>query len=275
MNKKISLLGIGVFLPLFSFCQFWEFGVMGGVSNYMGDLSPTPVVIAETHAATGILIRANFTRYFTLKTNCYYGTISGDDRNASSDPIKLNRNLSFVSNILDVGANAEYNFSGYQANKNKYKASPYAFIGLSMFHFNPKATLPGGTELIALQPQGTEGQGTTLYNDREKYSLTEISVPFGVGAKVNFAHFMGFGVEAGLRKTFTDYLDDVSKTYVEKDILDRERTDNYAFLLSNKTGDPTLASETMRGNPKTKDWYMFAGATLTFTILPPYCYKFR
>jgi hypothetical protein len=40
-----------------------------------------------------------------------------------------------------------------------------------------------------------------------------VAIPFGIGAKMNVSKKVGIGLEWGPRKTFTDYLDDVSGTY--------------------------------------------------------------
>lgn len=285
MNKLKTLL-IGVFLiPLFANAQFWEVGVMLGASNYAGDLSPDPVTISETNPAFGAIVRANIKPTFTLKGNAYYGKISGDDKN-SSDPRNKRRNLNFRSNVLDIGINAEWNIFGFEAGGKKNRFTPYLFGGASVFHFNPEAYYDINPNddvegnWVRLQPLGTEGQGTTKYNDREKYALTQVSIPFGFGLKYNLGGPFNLGMEAGLRKTFTDYLDDVSTTYVENDIL---KSAHGVESLSARLADRSepfgnfgseYKGQYQRGNSSTMDWYGFVGVTFTYTILPQVCFKF-
>jgi hypothetical protein len=264
-----------VFLtPLFAFAQLWEVGVMLGGSAYSGDLTPGLIDLKQINPAGGILVRANITKYITIKGNAYYGSISGDDRDATSDKNKI-RNLSFKSDIVDIGANCEINLTGFVPNNPHYTTSPYLFAGLAVFAFDPKGYDETTHSWVRLQPLGTEGQGTPRYNDRTKYALTQVSIPFGVGLKHCFDPHWNFGLEFGWRKTFTDYLDDVSSTYVENAYLSNF-SGPLAARMSNKTlnKDTNLDRNSYRGNPTALDWYMFGGIIISYNILSPPCYKF-
>jgi opacity protein-like surface antigen len=273
--KRVLILLAGALLPLLANAQYWEIGGMLGASNYSGDLSPSLVVIGETHPAVGGIVRYNLTPNWTLKGNAYYGRISGSDANATNEVSKA-RNLNFRSDVLEIGGNLEWNLKGYKVGSRNNRFSPYLFAGLSIFKFDPEGLDNTGDsatmEWVRLQPLGTEGQGTTKYNDRKKYSLTQVSIPLGAGIKYNFSGNWTFGVEAGMRKTFTDYLDDVSTTYVEPNIL-AEAYGDLSVRMSNKT-DIAYGPNKERGNATNKDWYMFAGLTLTYTIMPRKCYEF-
>ncbi|WP_315822795.1 hypothetical protein [Paraflavitalea speifideaquila] len=77
--------------------------------------------------------------------------------------------------------------------------------------------------------------------------------------------------EVGLRKTFTDYLDDVSTRYVDPFILAQEKGLKAVEMSYRggelKDGDPNYPPvDALRGNAKTKDWYYFQGLTLTIGI---------
>ena len=273
MTKKIIIACIGVLItPLFAFAQFWELGIMVGGSAYNGELTPGLIDMKQIHPAGGALVRANITKYITVKGNVYYGEISGTDADATTAKNKA-RNLSFRSTMLDIGANCEINLMGFVANSRIYTTSPYFFIGLSVFSFDPQAFDSVSNQWVRLQPLGTEGQGTPRYNDRQKYALTQISIPFGLGLKHNFSEHWNIGLEFGVRKTFTDYLDDISSTYVEYDYLSHF-SGALAARMSNRTGNLSLGPATYRGNPQTNDWYMFGGITLTYTIIMPPCYRF-
>jgi hypothetical protein len=271
---QVLLFKLIFLLPVITYAQYWEVGALLGASNYSGDLVKGVISFRETKPAGGAIIRYNINPWFTLKTDIYFGTITGDDRHSNSTDMKI-RNLSFKSNILDIGINGELNLTGYKSGHPIYKTSPYIFFGISVFRFNPKAEYEG--KWVPLQPLCTEGQGTTKYNDREKYSLTQISIPLGVGYKFAITRFWNIGVEIGARSTFTDYLDDVSTTYVEKDVLESAYGEK-SYYLSNRSaegGHPMdYTSEDSRGDPTKKDWYYFAGITITYSILPNRCYKF-
>ena len=256
---------------------------MFGGANYSGELSQDPVTLKETHPAGGAFLRYNLNPKWTIKGNCYYGEISGNDSNGTSAKHKA-RGLSFISPILDIGANVEYNFFGFEAGGRKNHFSPYIFAGLSVFHFNPQAYYAANSReqgsYIALQPLGTEAQGTTYNNGQDKYNLTQISIPFGIGVKLNVYENYNVGFELGWRKTFTDYLDDVSGLYPATGVLKFQTGSVAAEHLSNpeyyKTGNNLVApnSKVYRGDPTTMDWYMFAGITISYTFLPSPCFSF-
>ena len=259
---------------MLSYSQYWEVGVLLGASNYRGDLVDNIINLKETKAATGAIIRYNLNPWLSLKSNFYYGTIGGDDKYSNIAEHKL-RNLSFTSSLLDIGLQTEINLTGYKSGHSIYKSSPYIFIGLSVFRFNPRAEYQD--TIYDLQSLCTEGQGTTKYNDRQKYSLTQIAIPFGFGWKKTLGRFWNIGLEIGVRATFTDYLDDVSTTYVEPDVL-IAAYGRHSAALSNRTGETgnyqNYNSQNDRGDPTKKDIYMFAGVTITYSILPNKCYKF-
>ena len=261
---------------LFGYSQYWETGVYLGGSNYAGDLVDGTISLKETHPTFGAIVRYNINQWVTLKGDIYHGTISGKDAN-SSKFVREQRNLSFKSSVLDIGLQPEFNLRGYKSGHNYYNSSPYVFFGISIFRFNPKAYYNG--KWYALQPLCTEGQGTTKYNDREKYALTQVAIPFGFGWKYALNRNWNLGMELSARKTFTDYLDDVSSSYVPYDIILAQYGDISA-ALSNRTGevDPyqrePFDASVDRGNSTTNDWYYFAGFWVTYSILPNACYRF-
>lgn len=273
MVRKIILI-IFLFSSVSGFSQYWEVGAYLGGSNYTGDLVDGLITLKETHPTFGVIGRYNISPWITMKGNVYHGVISGADANSNND-VRKQRNLSFKSTILDIGIQPEFNLRGYKSGHPYYKSSPYVFIGISIFRFNPKAEFEG--KWYALQPLCTEGQGTTKYNDRQKYALTQVSIPIGFGWKYALNRNWNLGIELSAHKTFTDYLDDVSSTYVERDILQASYGDISA-KLSNRTGEvgtfQSYDATVDRGNSTTKDWYYFAGIFVSYSILPNRCYRF-
>jgi hypothetical protein len=261
--KLLKVLAICL-LPISSYGQYLEMGIFGGASNYLGDLAPTVFTPSETHPALGGFVKFNANRFIGFRLGVNHGTISGDD--SKHDEQRQLRNLSFKSTLTEVNLMAEINLFGFEPRGLQRRFSPYIFGGIALFKYNPKALYNG--QWVALQPLGTEGQGTSSYPDRTRYQLTQISLPLGAGIKFAMTPKWTLGLEVGLRKTFTDYLDDVSSTYIPSDILIAE-SGSLTYALSNRTGEylnsePVDYDDTnLRGDPNDKDWYMFGGITLS------------
>lgn len=243
-----------------------ELGVFVGVTNYMGDLSPTHVTSLEYHLATGIFGRYNIDDAISVKAHFYKGEISGADTNSGADSDRRGRNLSFVSKVLEFGVQGEYDLLSLIMAEDRL-GSIYVFGGISGFYFNPKASLNG--EWYELQPIGTEGQGN-INPDMKKYNRFQVAIPLGLGANIEVGDFSKIGFEFGVRKTFTDYLDDVSTQY--PDIAQLNELDPLAAQLSFRNEDYFKGDGTknpmgkVRGNPDHKDWYLFTGVQLSINI---------
>ncbi len=259
------------------FAQKSEFGLMLGTSFYNGELN-RKTLFMQPKFAFGGFYRHNFNEHFSGKLCFLYGNVEGNDA-LSANPEQIQRNLSFKSVVAEFSGQIEINFLPFVAGDTKTRFTPYIFGGFGIFKFNPKAFVDAGTYNInginytvansgyyALMPLGTEGQGTTGYPDRKKYSLTSFSIPFGIGFKFNIANGVGFGLEWGMRPTFTDYLDDVSTTYAEPIVLRSEYTDVAAVLSDRSIASTESNVGRQRGNSTNKDWYSFAVATLSYTI---------
>jgi hypothetical protein len=241
-----------------------EFGLFLGGSYYTGDLNPSGHFNRFTRPAGGALYRINVNPRFSAKAIASLGILEGDDAYSRNEAHR-NRNLSFKSKIMEFAVEGEFNFLPYSTGSKKLAiSSPYVFAGVAVYHFNPQGLL--GNRWIALQPVGTEGQGST-FSDEKPYSLTQFAIPFGVGLKINTAKRIGINFEWGLRKTFTDYLDDVSGKYVDPFLLGSEKGP-VAVALADKSFTQEGGSNTgrQRGNPYTKDWYAFAGVLITFKM---------
>ena len=126
-------------------------------------------------------------------------------------------------------------------------------------------------EWAALQPLHTEGQGTLEYPDRRPYKLTEVCFPFGMGAKFLIGKTVSLSVEYGFRKTLTDYIADVSKTYVGGDLL-RESVENgeLAATLADRSGEVVPgyvnAPGIKRGDDSLDDWYSYFHVSVGFSL---------
>lgn len=243
-----------------------EVGIFGGISTYNGDLSSSSFPFQQSHPAFGIFIRKAVYKGFSLRLGASFGKMSGADSLASDTSVKM-RNLDFQSNITDVHLLAEYNFFDYS----KTGFTPYVFVGISVYHFDPYTKDTAGLR-VYLPPLSTEGEGLDAYPDRKNYNLTQISIPFGVGVKYALSPVVNIGLEFRINKTFTDYLDDVSTTYVAENALLAERGPTavqYAYRTNELPGHKTEAYPAEgfpRGSAAHKDWYYFTGLTLSFNL---------
>ena len=237
-----------------------EIGIMGGGSYYLGDINSNH--FDYMMPSGGIVIRKNIDRRIVVKGELLLGYIRADDARNTNDTVKLNRNLHFRSPIYELSGQVEFNFLPYETGNSLYPFTPFIFAGVSLFRFNPKAEADNG-KWVALQPLVTEGQGTTSFQDRKKYALTQFSIPMGGGFKIAVNKTFNIILEYGIRKTFTDYLDDVSTTYTGGNLM----VSHLANEMSDRSLDGTKAIGEQRGNSKNNDWYTFTGITLSFKIL--------
>lgn len=250
-----------------NFASRSSLGFSIGGSYYIGDLNKYKH-FQNTHLSGGLVYRYHVNSRLELRGGIRYGKVEGHDSNASND-IQQQRNLSFNSEIFEVSAGIEFNYLNYKMGNDKYFFTPYLFIDIGVFQMDPKTEYKG--EEIRLQPLGTEGQGSSL-SDKDPYPLTQFVIPFGVGFKLNLGKRAAMSFEYGLRKTFTDYLDDVGAgNYIPSDELAKENG-NLAAQLSNPS-DEKFQMRGSRGNSATKDWYSMFGVSFTFTLgKPSTCY---
>jgi hypothetical protein len=256
----ITFIGLG-FTANAQYKENTEVGFIGGASYYLGDLNTTH--FNNSLPFGGIVIRKNIDRRFSYKAELLYLNIAGDDRDDATDTIAINRGLHFRSSVFELSGQIEFNFLPFEAGNALYTWTPFVYTGLSFFHFNPQAENKDGL-WVNLQELGTEGQGSTSFPERKKYPLTQLAIPLGGGLKIAVNPSFNIILEYGVRKTFTDYLDDVSKTYPLTNGGDISDITNATYEMSDPNG--THISGDQRGNPDKKDWYSFVGITLSFKL---------
>lgn len=259
-----TLIGLPVFAQRHT--NSAEIGIFLGGSYYIGDLNPIKH-FEFTKPAAGVAFRYNFNPRLSARANVLFGGMQGDD-SYSTFRGQEQRNLNFKSPLTEGSAQLEFNFLDYQIGNEKRKFSPYIFFGLAVFHFKPQGELNG--DWINLQPLATEGQGLAGGASKRKYKLTQLSIPFGVGIKTNLSQNIGLSIEWGIRKTFTDYLDDVSKRYYDPVALAAAHGATSAVMSDKSIGtDPNYTNTgRQRGNATTKDWYVFTGIILSLKLQP-------
>lgn len=274
MKKLILWLGCSFGVMFANAQNCTEFGYGLGFTGYLGDLQSPDFTYQTPGFANGFMIRQNFNPYFSARGFVNIARIRGDDE-TSFQQTHIDRNLSFRSDIYEIGLVGEYNilpFDGYNPHRNTnrrhFNFTPYVFAGINLFRFNPKTYYNG--RWVALQPLNTEGQNSTLSNE-SAYSLVQFALPFGLGVKFQVNDKIALNYEFGFRKTFTDYLDDVSGRYVDLNDLAAEKGSLSAQL--SYRGDERLSptaeypvAGAVRGNPDNKDWYMINMITMSYKL---------
>lgn len=240
-----------------------ELGVSLGQMYYIGDLNPF-IPFNHSKWSFSVMYRYNLYTRMSLRFNYTQGSVEANDQ-ASKNPLFLNRNLNFKSDIKELAGGIEFYYAnfyfGRTNGKKKIHGTCYLLAQLGMFYMNPTTTFNG--ETVELRPLGTEGQGTSL-SKKGTYSNFQPCLPLGVGAKAQVGKNVTVNFDIAIRKTFTDYIDDVkSATYADVSVLSASNGE-YAAILSNRSLDG--ARNGYRGNPTTKDWYVYAGAMVSIRL---------
>lgn len=247
------------------FAQRWHLGLSGGAANYQGDLQAKRIDFEQAGPVGGLSLEYELMYKVNLRAQFSFGKIQAYDQ-FSADKSLAQRNLNFQSELAEFSITGVYHL--FSINERRF--TPYIFGGLAVYHFNPY-TKDAFNNYYHLRPLSTEGQGLPEYPDRQPYNLTQLAIPFGGGVKLALSDRFILSGELGLRKLFTDYLDDVSTTYVDPFILQLRRGTK-ALELSYRGdelpgGNPLYPSlDQPRGSPKSKDWYYFTTATLQYRL---------
>jgi hypothetical protein len=249
--------------------QEGEFGFGIGAGHYFGDLN-TRARLNRAKIAGTIFFRKNFGNYIAVRIGATFAQLGYSDQYNAYNSYMYTRNLSFNTKIWELTLQGDFNFFRFMPGDPQYSFTPYITLGGGVFSYDPYAYLKG--EKIPLRPLGTEGQG--VVPGRKQYSSMAICIPFGAGIKYSFNEKINIAFEVLHRFTTTDYLDDVSKTYVSAATFPVNALDgsiSNAQLLSDRSyefGDPVGITNPgrQRGNSKQKDQYVTAMILLTFNL---------
>jgi Domain of unknown function (DUF6089) len=249
-------LALLLFISHSCIAQKWDAEIMQGLSGYNGDLTDKLFSSHTFGPATGFNLKYNLNYIVSLRGGIMCAGVSGNDKYDKQEDLKK-RNLNFRTNIVEANLCIEFNL----LEPEYFTVYPYLFAGIGVFHFNPY-TYDKNAHRVYLQPLGTEGQGLADYPDREPYSLTQFCIPFGGGIKMNLTKKFDLVYELSGRYLFTDYLDDVSKTYVNPQMLMTNSRPETAELAYRQAGNYVPCDGDIRGNPQKKDWYYVTGLKL-------------
>ena len=251
-----------------SVVQEGEFGFGVGAGHYFGDLN-TRARLNRAKIAGTIFFRKNMGNYIAVRLGASFAQLGYSDQYNTHNTYMYSRNLSFNSRVWELTLQGDFNFFRFMPGEPEFSFTPYITLGGGVFSFDPYAYLRG--EKIPLRALGTEGQGSALYPERKQYSSMAICIPFGAGVKYAFNERMNIAFEVLHRFTNTDYLDDISKTYVDPSVfpLNPDGSVSNAQLLHDRSyeiGEPIGIPNRQRGNSKQKDQFVTAMIHLTFNL---------
>jgi len=260
----------------------WEVGFNFGPSFFLGDLGGNSgkgtndlkdINFEFTKFMKGAFITMYPKSWVGLRVAADVTYLEGDDAIINTMGInelwRKQRNLDFKTTVLE-GYIALEIFPTMLFNRNSEnepRLRPYVLGGIGVFHFNPKGSITdaaGNKTWYYLQPLRLEGQGMPEYPYSKPYKLTQMNIPLGGGLKYFLSDRINMSMEVLYRKTFTDYIDDVSQKYIDpnnysKYLSGQEAT--LAYKLSDKSkgiiypGMTRYPAGTQRGDLKNGDTY--------------------
>ena len=214
----------------------YEVGLGLGPSFFLGDLGGATGIgkpfikdldLPLTKFSKGIYVNVYPTEFFGIRLAVNQSFLEGSDDEVNlaggREFSRWRRNQYFQSKLTEAYLGFEIyptvlleNYDGLQG-----KFRPYGITGVGLFHFNPKGYYypdPNNLavkQLVELKPLRLEGQGMAEYPNRKEYKLTQLEIPMGGGFKYYIKENVYVGIEILHRKTFTDYIDDVSTSYID------------------------------------------------------------
>lgn len=231
----------GIRTPLTS----WELGGFIGSSYYIGELNRAHFM--PLHPSFGPRFRFNYDDRLSLKFGATYGKFGGNDA-LSSNSFNRDRNYNFNSQIYEGAILGEFNFLPFSTvDKKSALSTPFLFLGVAYANHNPTTILNGSS--VSAQD---------LYIEDVKYAKNIFSIPFGIGFKTSMNR-VSFEFSWGIRKTYTDYLDDVSTNY-------GQNTRSSNLNNSNNYTQYDDLNNVKRGDQYTKDWYIFSGLSILWSL---------
>ena len=236
-----------------------------GQAYYQGDLSPSAVKFSFSPGqfTYGIGYSRQINDWFNLGVDVMRGEMSASDEDSINKGRKQ-RNLSFYSDFMEYSLTTEINLVELLIDTSLYGVDIYYKTGIGLLNIDPK-TLLNGQEYI-LRDYSTEGQG--LPGGGEKYGTNHIVIPFGISFRFDLTDQISIGVDALSRWTFTDYLDDVSGSYPDLELLE-SNLGRESVMLSYRIGnldqeDYEGVQGGIRGNPSNNDWYTYIGVSFQY-----------
>ncbi len=239
-----------------SFFTGTEYGLAIGGSQYFGDINDN-YGFKYIRPAGGAFTRFHMNPYISVRIAGNYTHVGYDDK-WSNNQFNNRRNLNFQSDVIEGIVQAEFNFFRFATGELNSRFTPYLTLGAGAFYFNPYTDYNG--RRYNLREIATEGK---------RYSNYSFCFPIGMGIKYWIAPGVNFGFEIADRLTTTDYLDDVSATYIGADKFPNDPMNpDPAYILQDRSveisSDPLGKAGKQRGNSASRDQYLMAIFNISF-----------
>ena len=265
---RFSLMSIMLAISSLSFGQFargnsWSYTVYVGASNMLGDLGGSDLIGSSSirdidmkafRPALGLGLQRHRNNV-NYTADIIITRLVGDDAFTDA-PGRQIRNLSVRTDLVEASLKAEI----LPFKHNKVLKGIYINGGVGAFYFQPKANF--NDDWYKLRPLGTEGQNYLA--DQNPYKLVSMVIPFGYGYKFQLNRWSTLKLDVSLRKTFTDYLDDVSGLYANNSSISESGGSIAGILADRSVSGMTEGSQ--RGNGQSNDNYFLIGLKFERTL---------
>jgi len=252
----------------------WEAGISAGVMNCLTDIGGAngagkkfikDINWNQVQAGVSLFANASWHYQFGIRFSVTAGHVSGSDavlKNSSGVATnRYLRNLQFKTHIVEGSVAAELYPLMIFTDRNVSVLSPYLLAGIGGFYYSPKAWF--NNHWVDLRSMHTEGEGFIEYPDRNAYGPITWCTPVGAGIRYDAAGLFNFRFELVYRFTGTDYLDDVSKGYIDASVFNRHLPANESLVASQLADRSSELAQgvkhsanDIRGNPSNKDaWF--------------------
>lgn len=285
VNRIIGTLALWLILCNISFAQKngyfvkGDYGITIGTAQYFGDLNATGAV-NDTRQSLGIFFRKQFNDYIGVRVSGTYAQLTYNSTNNSNPIYQKVQNLSFYDDVYEFAVQGDFNFFKFNPLEPYQRFTPYITLGLGVLNYSPYVILSSQVQKDWNLPSKKQALRELETEEDKSYTNMAISCPLGVGFKFSINKNAGFFAEAVYRFTNTDYLDDVSKTYIGYDEAIKLKTQpipSIAYLLQDPSTHSSLIPSvtntpvgyikgTKRGDPSTKDAFVIAQFGITWNI---------
>ncbi len=226
-----ALLGVALRLSGLLAQTTVEIGAMGGFTAYAGDLNEHAYYDYKVREiGYGLLLRQHFSPSFALRINYLGGKVAGDESHFSEPYWRAERRFKFSSQFHEGSLLLEWDLLGYRR-RNGWRFrkifGPYVFAGAGYNYFRTTTDYND-----SYQPNPSVSAERILADKQAPAPPPTPVLHFGGGFKWDLSRYWLLGFELGMRSVFSDYLDGVS----------------------------------IAGIPNNRDWFAFAGITLSHRI---------
>lgn len=266
-----------------------KIGLHAGLSNYYGDLSNQAWDLPHqfkqpiqdfNFLSYGLSVEYHVSRTFGLRLWGMKSQFKASDRSYESSGT-YNRALNVQTDLFDASLLGIVYFDNDLLLRSRAAVSPYFMFGGGLTHFETKGDLlsadnnryyywadnsirtesesglNAANAQIIEQDHKYETSLSPLNTEGANYSPITWNVALGLGIKFRLSSRFHLHLEALVRYTGTDYLDDVSGAYRST------YTDNFQAYAAN----PSNVNRSTRGaSPEMNDWYTFVGLSAHYSF---------